>query len=275
MWKKIKDLFSAKIDDVNELESDHARITSQSGEPEPGKSSEDSEPSGPHLSDLIRQHLAPVLRADGFTGSGRNFRKNHHDWVLVFSVETSRAGDAFALNIGVQPKFAPDSLGKEVDPKKIKVQLCEFRRRVFTPEIEVWWRFEASTESMVLALQSAAQAYVQQMRAFVRDLCSEHSVFSSIAVEQFSVEALGFGQFDTTEGRLALAIARYHSKHENWQRAEAFASLGLKYVGISVGLQRDLEEVICFCKRMQDETQIGLQDREVKPEMTGLGTEEV
>ena len=65
--------------------------------------------------------------------------------------------------------------------------------------------------------------------SFCARLCSEQSAFSTVAVEQFSVEALGFGQFDTTEGRLALAIARYHSKHENWQRAEAFANLGLKY----------------------------------------------
>ena len=54
------------------------------------------------------------------------FRKNHHDWVLVFSAETSRAGDAFGLISEYKPKFAPDSLGKEVDPKNQKYSSVSF-----------------------------------------------------------------------------------------------------------------------------------------------------
>lgn len=245
MWKKIKDLFSVKIDDEvsdaeHKLESGTVHVNQLNSD----KSDGDSPSDGPNLSDLIRQHLAPVLRADGFTGSGRNFRKIHTDWVLVLSVETSRAGNAFALNVGIQAKFAPDSLGKEVDPKKIKVQLCEFRRRVLTPEIDVWWKFDSSPDSMIEALQSAAQCYVQQIRSLIRAICSENSSFASITPDDFSVEAMGFHQFDTTEGRLALSIARYRMKYEQYESAEAFAHLGLKYVGISVGLQRDLEELI-------------------------------
>ncbi|WMW81494.1 DUF4304 domain-containing protein [Undibacterium cyanobacteriorum] len=245
MWKKIKDLFSVKIDG-EASDAEHELESGDVHENRPGsdKSEGDNKSDGPNLSDLIRQHLAPVLRADGFTGSGRNFRKIHTDWVLVLSVETSRAGNAFALNLGIQAKFAPDSLGKEVDPKKIKVQLCEFRRRVLTPEIDVWWKFDSTPESMSEALQSAAQCYVQQIRSLARAICSENSPFASITPDDFSVEKMGFNQFDTTEGRLALSIARYRMKYELYESAQAFAQLGLKYVGISVGLQRDLEELI-------------------------------
>lgn len=258
MWKKIKDLFSVKIEGVDQIESQLEGVDGGAASPAEARLKDEvdgASQSGPNLSDLIRQYLAPVFRADGFTGSGRNFRKNHSNWVLVLSIETSRAGDAFAINVGVQPKFAPDSLGKEVDPKKIKVQLCEFRRRVFTPDIDVWWKCDVSAENAPLVLQAAAQAYTEQMRAFVRDLCSEESAFSTIAVEQFSLESLGFGQFDTTEGRLALAIARYHLQRENWQNAQDFATLGLKHVGISVGLQRDLEELASLAKEKQSQEQ--------------------
>ena len=160
MWKKIKDLFSVKIEGVDQIESQlegvdgGAALTCRSSFERRGRWASQS---GPNLSDLIRQYLALVFRADGFTGSGRNFRKNHSNWVLVLSIETSRAGDAFTINVGVQPKFAPDSPGKEVDPKKIKVQLCEFRRRVFTPDIDVWWKCDVSAENAPLVLQAAAQ----------------------------------------------------------------------------------------------------------------------
>lgn len=245
MWKKIKDLFSVRIEQEELQNLSSTELIDRPSDLDQGATLDPESKTGlPNLSDAIRRLLAPTLRADGFTGSGRNFRRNHTDWIIVLSVETSRSGSAFALNVGFQPKFAPDSLGKEVDPKKIKVQLCEFRRRVFTPDIDVWWQFEADLESMDSALRSAADAYVQQVRPLTRALCGEQSPFAVVELDRFSVEALGFGQFDTNEGRLALAISRYHYSRDNWLRAQEFAKLGLQYVGISVGLQRDLENLI-------------------------------
>ena len=240
MWKKIKDLFAAKTDslEANASELNEAKLSATADE------QVEAEESGPNLSGLIRQHLAPVLRADGFTGSGRSFRKNHTDWLLVLTLETSRAGNAFALHVGIQPKFAPDTLGKPVDPKKLKVQLCEFRRRISSTSKDQWWEFEATEESMVNALQASAAVYVEHMRPLVHAICAEPSIFAQISVEEFSVQAMGFEGFASDEGRLALATARYLVLKEQTEKARAFAEHGLRHVGISVGLQRDFEELL-------------------------------
>ncbi len=240
MWKKIKDLFAAKTDS---LEANASEIN-QSSAVVSLAAEEEAEDSGPNLSTLIRTHLAPVLRADGFTGSGRSFRKNHTDWLFVLSLETSRAGNAFALHVGIQPKFAPDTLGKPVDAKKLKVQLCEFRRRISSTTKDQWWEFEANEESMTTALQAAAKVYVEYMRPLVHAVCGEPSVFAQISLQDFSVKAMGFEGFATDEGRLALATARYLVLHGEPEKARAFANHGLQHVGISVGLQRDFEDLL-------------------------------
>lgn len=240
LWKKIKDLFVAKTDslEANAIIMNDAKIVTADD------AQTDVEESGPNLSGLIRQHLAPVLRADGFTGSGRSFRKNHTDWLFVLTLETSRAGNAFALHVGIQPKFAPDTLGKPVDPKKLKVQLCEFRRRISSTAKDQWWDFEATEESMITALQAAASVYVEHMRPLVHAICAEPSIFAEISVEKFNVQAMGFEGFASDEGRLALATARYLVLKKQHEKARTFAEHGLRHVGISVGLQRDFEELL-------------------------------
>lgn len=240
MWKKIKDLFAAKTDSL-EANASELNAVKQSATAD---AQVEVEESGPNLSGLIRQHLAPVLRADGFTGSGRSFRKNHADWLVVLTLETSRAGNAFALHVGIQPKFAPDTLGKAVDPKKLKVQLCEFRRRISSTSKDQWWEFEATEDSMASALQASAAVYVEHMRPLVHAICAEPSIFAQISVEEFSMQTMGFEGFASDEGRLALATARYLVLKEQTEKARAFAEHGLRHVGISVGLQRDFEDLL-------------------------------
>lgn len=253
MWKKIKDLFAVKADslEANTNESSQTSVVYEAC------AQEEPEESGPNLSGLIRLHLAPVLRADGFTGSGRSFRKNHADWLIVLSLETSRAGNAFALHAGIQPKFAPDTLGKPVDPKKLKVQLCEFRRRISSTTKEQWWEFEANEESMTAALQAASAVYIQHLRPLVQAICNEPSLFAQVTLENFSVQAMGFDGYGTDEGRLALATARYLVVHGETTKARAFATYGLQHVGISVGLQRDFEDLLKALEATQVQQQGG------------------
>ncbi len=240
MWKKIKDLFAAKADSVEVNIDKSSEVESAP----PTQAQLGVEESGPNLSELIRLHLAQVLRADGFTGSGRSFRKNHVDWLFVLTLETSRAGNAFALHIGIQPKFAPDTLGKPVDPKKLKVQLCEFRRRISSTSTDQWWEFEATEESMTIALQAAAKIYAEYMRPLIQAICAESSIFERISIEEFSVRNMGFEGFASDAGRLALATARYLAFKGQVEKARAFAELGLRHVGISVGLQGHFEELL-------------------------------
>src|SRR5262249_53569414 len=116
----------------------------------------------PRLESAIRQHLAPQLRADGFAGSGRTFRRVVGGWIHVVSVQGSRYGGSFAVNLAVHPIGIPDLRGNTPDPKVITEELCEFRRRLSGSEDrhDMWWKHDSTTEGMGAAMREATAIYV-------------------------------------------------------------------------------------------------------------------
>jgi hypothetical protein len=95
-----------------------------------------------HIASLevaIRKCLAPCLREDGFAGSGRTFRRVLNGWIQVVNVQGSRYGGRFSINLGLQPLAIPDVVGNVPDPKKIREELCEFRRRLSESGADQWW----------------------------------------------------------------------------------------------------------------------------------------
>lgn len=55
---------------------------------------------------VLNQLFASTLRrcfADGFTGSGRTFRRVAGEWVHVVNVQGSRYGGQFGVNVAVHP----------------------------------------------------------------------------------------------------------------------------------------------------------------------------
>src|SRR5262249_40204830 len=107
----------------------------------------------------IRTHLAPVLRADGFMGTGRYFRQTAEGLIQVVQVQGSQYGGKFAINLAIHPVTVPDVLGGRPDPDAIKVELCEFRRRLTESGSDQWWEHEPTKESMDAAIEKAAAVY--------------------------------------------------------------------------------------------------------------------
>jgi hypothetical protein len=109
---------------------------------------------------------------------------------------------------------------------------------------------------MTTALQAAASVYAEYMRPLVHAICAEMSIFERISVEEFSVSSMGFDGFASDAGRLALATSRYLVLKGQNEKARAFAELGLRHVGISVGLQRDFEELLQNLAHLEVEARI-------------------
>ena len=63
------------------------------------------------LESSIRDHLAPVLRNDGFSGSGRTFRRVLGDLIHLCSVQGSRHGGELAVNLGIREAGQPERGG--------------------------------------------------------------------------------------------------------------------------------------------------------------------
>ena len=118
------------------------------------------------LEDALRLHLAPVLRADGFKGSGRNYRRVFNGVVQVLNVQGSRWGGSFAINLGLQPLAIPAILDRPVKPNKLGEIDCVLRRRLREGKTDQWWEHH-SAETAALAVQDAARVYKAVGRALL------------------------------------------------------------------------------------------------------------
>jgi hypothetical protein len=199
-----------------------------------------SEPT-PRLEPSIREHLGPVLKNDGFSGSGRTYRRISGDLIHVVQVQGSRYGKRFAINLGLQPRSIPDVIGNPPDAAKIKEELCEFRRRLSEGKGDQWWDHSGSKESMEAAVRAAASVYA----TIGRKLFSEHSGPDSplykVTPAQFEAGQYSFSGFGSTRVRMARALALMRQAAGNLVDAAAFARIALAELGAASALRAELE----------------------------------
>ncbi|MCE9533281.1 MAG: DUF4304 domain-containing protein [Planctomycetes bacterium] len=77
--------------------------------------------------------LYPILRADGFRGSGNTLRRVDEQVVHVFNLQASTGGSECYLNLGAHLMFLPTPGGSVPDAKSIKEYECAFRDRFDPP----------------------------------------------------------------------------------------------------------------------------------------------
>jgi len=187
----------------------------------------------PRIESAIRDHLAPLLRADGFSGAGRTFHRTVGDWIHVVNVQGSRYGGQFAVNLAVHPLAIPDMRGDTPNPKKITEELCEFRRRMSDSEArqDKWWKHEATAESMAEALRNAADTYTRIGRKLISEVTADDADLNIVTPEAFAAGQFNFLGFGSTECRMALALARLRKAQGHPAQAQAFATLALEHAG--------------------------------------------
>src|SRR4030095_9653399 len=191
----------------------------------------------------IRNILAPLLREDGFAGSGRTFRRVKGEFVQVVNVQASRRGGQFAVNLGLQPMALPDIRGEPPDPRKITESLCEFRRRLSDRDADQWWAHDPSQSSMDPAWPGASEVYVSVGRELLERVSAPDSPFLTIAPEQFKANAAALLGFHATLARTALALARLRTVQGRRTEAQSFAEIGLANVGASAYLRDEFEAI--------------------------------
>ncbi len=199
------------------------------------------EAASPRLELALTEHLAPHLREDGFTGSGRTFRRLRDGWVHVVGVQGSRYGGQFAINLGLQPLSVVHVLGELPDPKRITDSLCEFRRRLASEGSDQWWSHDSSQESMNMAAKQAATTYATVGRHLLAAVSGPQSPFETISPAVFAQTTKSFLGFGSTQVRMALVLARLRRAQDRKLESVAFAEIGLEGVGSAVGLRRELE----------------------------------
>jgi hypothetical protein len=197
-----------------------------------------STPTEPRLETSIRSAFAPILRSEGFAGSGRRFHKCSGPWIQIVRVQGSRQGGSFTVNLGIHFSSAPDFSGNTPELKKMTEANCEFSRRLSESAADKWWKHEANQASMLIAIESAADTYSRVGRRYFELACTALSSITPQALVTGDYDLQGFG---TTEVRLGLALARIRKLEGRAEASRAFAAYGLRHIGLATFLRSELE----------------------------------
>jgi hypothetical protein len=200
----------------------------------------------PRIESAIRAHLSPILRTDGFTGSGRTFRRVVGEWIHVVNVQGSRYGGQFAVNLAVHPIAIPNVRGDAPDHKRITEDLCEFRRRMSASPTrqDKWWKHDSTAESMGAAVHEATITYVEVGRSLLHDATAEHADLNAVSPAAFAEGKFNFFGFGSTECRMALALARFRRAKGRLAESQAFAAHALQKVGSAAFLKAEIQALL-------------------------------
>lgn len=196
----------------------------------------------PSLEKSIKTRFAAVLRSDGFSGSGRTFRRTINGIICIVQFQGSRAGGSFAVNLGLQPVAILDEQETTPGAKKLSEADCEFRRRLAANGGDQWWSY-SNQLSLDAALDDALHVYTAVGRhAFALQTGSDAPLYT-ITPQAFAEGRLDLSGFKTTNVRIARALALMRLADGRTDDAIAFAKLALEVLGQASGLRRELEVI--------------------------------
>jgi hypothetical protein len=185
------------------------------------------------LETSIKNHLAPILRKDGFAGSGRCYRRIFHGLIHIISVQTARGGGSFAINLAIHPTGIPDAVGHPVDTRRITEGDCDLRRRLSSRHEDHWWPYNDNQKSMDKAAMAAASVYESHGKAAFAHMTGPASPLDSVTASDLRSGNYNFSGFGATEARLCLLLARLRILQRRYAEAADFINQGISEAGPS------------------------------------------
>lgn len=203
--------------------------------------------SKPSLVKAIRRHLAPVLRSEGFLGTGQRYWRVVGGQCHVIAVQGSRYGGKFAINMGIQPMSIPLRSGETPEPQRIREMECLFRRRLTLQHADQWWDYQPNQSSMDAAIRDASIVYEQIGKCQLEFMSKPDSPMNTLTPEAFASSTYDFKGFGNSAFLMAWALA--HMRMASGKRAEAqgFVEVALKEIGdgpIGSALEIELRELL-------------------------------
>jgi hypothetical protein len=195
--------------------------------------------------DLLKRDFFPLLRADGFKGSGTTFRRVHRDRIDILNVQGSRYGGKCCVNVATHFLFLHKEGGKEiVDLKKLKEYECRFRDRLCEATKEdLWWNYGDNEGESQASVANLVDLYRRRGHLFFGKFEPFPDVFERITPEQIDAGNLTEMPFMGTVVRTALTMAQIMRHLGHQQKSREFAEVGLRHLGHAVGLKNELERL--------------------------------
>lgn len=180
------------------------------------------------LEPLIRKYLLPLLKNDGFAGSGRTFRRIDHDAIHLVNVQGFSYGGRLAINLAVHPLDLPDMAGGPPSPKTIAVHQCEFRERLTEDDSGRLWEHDATSAGMDSVMCDAAAVYASHGRRFFDQFRGASSVLKTFDFDSFMVREPDLSRYCFGSWvRVAYVLARLRLAEGRVEEAKKFAHAAL------------------------------------------------
>jgi hypothetical protein len=198
------------------------------------------------LETSIKEYFSPVLRGQGFKGSGRTFRRLLEGWLHVINFQVSMSGGQFAVNLAIHPIVVTDVRGRNADHKTMLEYDCEFRIRMSDSEEDKWWDYGSSQESMNIAVMDTVKVFQEKGEKFFQRFAGQNSELLTLTVSDFELGNFRKFGFMTTDVRAAFVLAKFYRATGRLSEAQSFAKYALANIGRGVSLQKELENICNF-----------------------------
>lgn len=179
---------------------------------------------------LIKNDIAPKLRAEGWKGSDFSFRReNKNETIDLLQFQINRDGRSFCIEIGIYFPFIESPFVS--DFKKVKVYDTDIRKRL-TPngEEDYWWEYSIAERRLINHL---SKTYDNSAKPFFEYFNHWKKNLSKITIDDIVKENLDKGF--PLETRTALFLAKIHFQLENSTKVITFSKFGLSTISGNVG----------------------------------------
>jgi len=196
--------------------------------------------------ELLKQDFFPVLRADGFKGSGTTFRRVQADRIDVVNVQGSRYGGQCCVNVAVHFPFLPSAGGISVrEPKKLKEYECAFRNRLHeASESDHWWTYGTNDSEAKASIAGLVDIYRRRGALFFGKFEPFPQVFEQITPDEMDAGDLSnMPPGNLTQVLAVLTMARIMNHLGHHEKCRGFAEVGLRHLGGATGLRAELERL--------------------------------
>jgi hypothetical protein len=194
---------------------------------------------------LLRRHLSPVLRADGFQGGGNTFRRAKGDRIDLLNVQGSRYGGQCCVNLASHFLFLPTEGGGQLtDPMRFKECQCTFRDRLHEAgESDHWWPYGANDAEAEASVAHLLDLYRRRGTLFYRRVEPFPEVFERITAAEIDAGDLSKMPAAMPVVSAAVTLARIMNHLGRRDQCRAFAEVGLRHWTHGGGLKAELERL--------------------------------
>ena len=194
----------------------------------------------------LKEEFVPLLRKEGFQGSGQNFRRVTGDLINAINIQNNKNGESCCVNMGIHFTFLPCCWNSSTYPdlNKIKEVDCEFRSRLVRDrEMDSWWYFkgEGLFGSVGKNVSDLCNTFTEVGLKYFEAYNSIENVASAVTLDNVKQSQQLKIAGRLTPVRAALTMARIYEYTGNEELKRAYAEVGLQMLGNSKALKKDLE----------------------------------